>query len=207
MKTIKDEVTNTIIINKSTFITRLSPQITIQGAKEFINQVKAEYPDATHHPAAYIVGNHGEYGHANDDGEPSKTAGAPIFDVLRKNDLTNVVAVIVRYFGGIKLGAGGLVRAYSKSTAEALKLATIVPIIEFSHLLLTFDYPMMPIIESTLNETTIITRSFTKNISYEVELPKSQVDIFKKTLTEMTQGKIIIHDVIKDAPDLILEDE
>lgn len=199
LKTIKDEVTNTIIINKSTFIARISPQNTIVGAKKFIEQVKAEYPDATHHPAAYLIGNQAEYGHANDDGEPSKTAGAPIFDVLRKNDLTNVVAVVVRYFGGIKLGAGGLVRAYAKSTAEALKLASVVPIIEYSRLLLTFDYPLMPIVEPHLNETKILTRSFTKNINYEIELPTSQIVFFKSILKESTQGKIIINDVIKES--------
>ena len=198
LKTINDEVINTIIIKKSTFITKMAPKSSIQEAREYIDSIKAEYPDATHHPAAYIIGNHGEYGHANDDGEPGKTAGAPIFDVLRKNDLTNVVAVVVRYFGGIKLGAGGLVRAYSKSTAEAVKLATIVPIIEYSRLHLTFDYPSMPIIEPYLNDTKIISRNFTKNISYVIELPTSEVSRLKTILNELTQGKIIIHEVITE---------
>jgi uncharacterized YigZ family protein len=201
MNTIKDEVQNELVINKSTFICLICSKKSIKEARDYVEQVKARYPDATHHPDAYIIGNSGEYGHASDDGEPSRTAGAPMYDVLRKNNLTNVVAVVVRYFGGIKLGAGGLVRAYAKSVAEALKLATLVPIIEYRRLRLVFDYPFLTLVENMVGETNIINRSFSGNITLDVEIPTKDVLLYKSTLTSLTQGNILISEYKPEEPD------
>ena len=112
MYTIKENIENTIIINKSKFITYI---IKINNEEEALNNLKLlkeKYKDATHHCYSYITGNTKRF---NDDGEPGGTAGMPILNVLENNDLTNILCVVIRYFGCIKLGAGGLVRDYTKS--------------------------------------------------------------------------------------------
>lgn len=120
MRKIKDIIENTIIIDKSKFITTIYPINTVEQANEILVMVRKKYYDATHNCYAYIV-DHGNIQKCSDDGEPSKTAGFPMLDVLKKNDLTDVLAITTRYFGGIKLGAGGLIRAYSSSVSSALK--------------------------------------------------------------------------------------
>lgn len=121
MISVKEVTTHTIVIKKSEFVCHLIPCSDIEQAKGFI----AQYSDleATHNCVAYIIGSHER---ANDDGEPSQTAGMPMLNVLKMQNLTNIIAIVTRYFGGIKLGAGGLTRAYTQSVAEALKHAEIV---------------------------------------------------------------------------------
>ncbi|MFW5913732.1 MAG: YigZ family protein, partial [Bacillota bacterium] len=123
MQSIKRPVTHETIIKHSRFIAFLAPVFTKAEADKFIASIKSEHPDANHHCFAYIVGDEGIVQKAEDDGEPSKTAGVPMLETLKKNTLTNIVAVVVRYFGGIKLGAGGLIRAYGKSVSDALEKA------------------------------------------------------------------------------------
>lgn len=120
MRKIKDIIENTIIIDKSKFITTLYPVDTVEEANEILAVARKKYYDATHNCYAYVIDN-GNIQKCSDDGEPSKTAGFPMLDVLKKNDLTNILAITTRYFGGIKLGAGGLIRAYSSSVSSALK--------------------------------------------------------------------------------------
>lgn len=120
MKKIKDIIDNTIIIDKSKFITTLYPVETVEEINEILQATRKKYYDATHNCYAYVIDN-GNIQKCSDDGEPSKTAGFPMLDVLKKNDLTNILAITTRYFGGIKLGAGGLIRAYSSSVSLALK--------------------------------------------------------------------------------------
>ncbi|MGL5207238.1 MAG: YigZ family protein, partial [Acidaminococcaceae bacterium] len=114
-----------IVIDKSRFICTLKKVATEEEAQEFIKEIKKKYWDATHNCSAYIVGETGMAQRSSDDGEPSGTAGLPMLEVLRKNHLHNVAAVVTRYFGGIKLGAGGLVRAYTNSVATAIEGAGI----------------------------------------------------------------------------------
>lgn len=120
MRKIKDIIESTIIIDKSKFITSLFPVSSVEEANQILQVVRKKYYDATHNCYAYILDN-GNIQKCSDDGEPSKTAGFPMLDVLKKNDVTNVLAITTRYFGGIKLGAGGLIRAYSTSVSTALK--------------------------------------------------------------------------------------
>ena len=115
MKTVTKENIYETVINKSRFISYLAPVQSVEEAKEYLAGLKMRYPDATHHVSAFIVGLGGENGRYSDDGEPSGTAGLPVFDVLRKNGLTNCICVVIRYFGGIKLGAGGLVEPTAKA--------------------------------------------------------------------------------------------
>lgn len=192
MNTIKGEIINTIEITKSTFITYLKNIENVEEAKKYVQYVKELHPDATHHVVAMTIGKTGEYGQANDDGEPSGTAGLPVLDVFRKNDITNFVCIVVRYFGGIKLGAGGLVRAYSKSASEALKLLPVVPIIEYGHLELHFDYSFLNIIENRLSNYDIISKSFTNEVSFILKVPVNEINQVTNQLIALTNSLITI---------------
>ena len=193
MNTIKDESTLTLEIDKSIFISYLKNVNDIKEAKEYIQNIKNKYPDATHHVSAYIVGKGGEYGHYDDDGEPSGTSGMPIFDCFRKNNLTNIVCVVVRYFGGIKLGAGGLVRAYSRSASENLKQNMIVPIIEYSVISLTFNYSYLTVIENSLRNYETLNRTFSTNINLVMKVPTYEVDMVVNGLVALTNNMIQIN--------------
>ena len=122
-----------IVIEKSRFICTLKKVATEEESQDFIKETKKKYWDATHNCSAYIVGESGAAQRSNDDGEPSGTAGLPMLEVLRKNNLHNVAAVVTRYFGGIKLGAGGLVRAYTNSVAAAIEEAGIAEKVLFGY--------------------------------------------------------------------------
>lgn len=126
-RTIRNSVRTELVLSRSRFITQLSPAANADEARQLVADVRAEFPDARHHCSAWIVRMAGEQDreHSSDDGEPSGTAGRPMLDVLRGNDLTDISAVVVRYFGGILLGTGGLVRAYSDSVTAAIKEADI----------------------------------------------------------------------------------
>lgn len=194
MNTIKGESILTLIINKSTFISHIIHVETTIEAKEYINKIKTMFPDATHHVSAYIVGSNGEFGHYNDDKEPSGTAGLPVFECLRKNNLTNVVCVIVRYFGGIKLGAGGLIRAYGKSTSENLKQISIIPLTEMISVEIIFDYNYLREVENFLTCYDITDRLFTTNVFLKIKIPLNDKDDFKSKLNELTLGSVIINE-------------
>ena len=192
MNTIGKDVIVEQEITKSSFITYLKLVTTPNDAKEYIKEIKELHPNATHHVTAYLVGPTGEHGHANDDGEPSGTAGLPVLDVFKKNDITNFVCIVVRYFGGIKLGAGGLVRAYSSSASQALKEAGIAPIINYQMLELTFNYGFMNIIENKLKNYEIISKDFTTNVTLFVKVPESEVSSLKDILISLTNNQILI---------------
>ena len=192
MLTILESVVNELVINKSSFMTYLYPVTTVEDAKLYISQVKETHQNATHHVVCYIIGKTGENGTANDDGEPSGTAGLPALNVFRNNNITNFVCIIVRYFGGIKLGAGGLVRAYSKSASEALKKATIIPIIEYDHLELTFNYAYLDIIENRLKNYPITSRTFSIDITIVVKVNKLETNSLISMLVSLTNNQIKI---------------
>ena len=120
MITIKNNGEHELIIEKSRFICYVKRVDSKEAAYEFIKEIKKKHWDATHNCSAFIIGEKQDIQGSSDDGEPSGTAGLPMLEVLRKNNLHDVVAIVTRYFGGIKLGAGGLVRAYSKSISSAL---------------------------------------------------------------------------------------
>lgn len=132
-----------IEIKKSRFITYLHRCFDEQDAKDFILKIKKEHPNATHHCYAMILGEHNEIQRNNDDGEPGGTAGVPMLECLLQNQMQDIVAVTVRYFGGIKLGAGGLVRAYSNSVSEALKHAKLTKKQLLHQCTLTFSYDLI----------------------------------------------------------------
>ena len=194
MNTIGKDVIVEQEITKSSFITYLKKVTSVEEAKSYIKEIKELHPNATHHVTSYLVGPTGEHGHANDDGEPSGTAGLPVLDVFKKNDVTNFVCIVVRYFGGIKLGAGGLVRAYSSSASLALKEAGIAPIINYSKVTLIFSYGYMNIIENKLRQYEIIEKDFTTNVMLTIKIPTQEVDILKQLLISLTNNQIIIQE-------------
>lgn len=123
MYIINKNAENEIIIKKSRFITKLYYIENTNKVNDIINELKKEYKKCTHICYSYIIGPNAK---TVDDGEPSGTAGKPILNVLQKKNMTNVLCVVIRYFGGIKLGAGGLVRAYTKSASEVIKLVNLI---------------------------------------------------------------------------------
>lgn len=194
MNTIGKDVIVEQEITKSSFITYLKKVTSVEEAKSYIKEIKELHPNATHHVTSYLVGPTGEHGHANDDGEPSGTAGLPVLDVFKKNDVTNFVCIVVRYFGGIKLGAGGLVRAYSSSASLALKEAGIAPIINYSKVTLIFSYGYMNIIENKLRQYDIIEKDFTTNVMLTIKIPTQEVDMLKQLLISLTNNQIVIQE-------------
>lgn len=155
--------TKELIIKNSRFITFLFRIKTKNEIELLLNEVKKNYPKATHYCYAYIIDN---YKKTSDDGEPGGTAGMPILNVLEKENLTNIFVVVVRYFGGIKLGAGGLVRAYSKSVRESLENITKIPLVEGYKLIIEFDYSKQKELDYLLKEVNIIKKEFLDKIKY-----------------------------------------
>ena len=188
MKTIKEAVQCEINVKKSQFICSLFPTKTKKESKEIIQKLNEQYSDATHNCTAYIVSDGEGF---DDDGEPGGTAGKPMINVLRKNELHNVTAIVTRYFGGIKLGAGGLVRAYSKSVMEAIGEAEIVEIEEYSVYRLTFEYSDIKTADSEVrnNQLTVIDKEYSDKVSYEI-VSRDNRDIEK--IFEKYSGKISV---------------
>lgn len=124
--TIAAPVEHEIVIRKSRFLTRVEPVGSVEDAETVIARIRKQAWDANHNCTAMVTGLLGDQARSSDDGEPSGTAGVPMLEVLRRRELTDVVAVVTRYFGGVKLGAGGLVRAYSSAVSETLDLASLV---------------------------------------------------------------------------------
>ena len=140
--TIKEDSYDEFVEKKSTFITHLIRINSEEEARDFIQKMKKKHYDATHVCSCYVVGDNNEITRANDDGEPSGTAGAPMLDVLVKNNIKNVCATVIRYYGGTKLGTGGLVRAYGGGVINALKNATLVERKDAFEIKLEIDYSL-----------------------------------------------------------------
>ena len=177
MKTIKRPVQSEINIKKSQFICCLFPTKNKKESKEIIQKLNQKYSDATHNCTAYIVTDGEGF---DDDGEPGGTAGKPMINVLRKNELHNVTAIVTRYFGGIKLGAGGLVRTYSKSVMEAVANADIVEIEEYDVFEIIFEYSDIKLVDGEVRNNSLeaIEKAYTDKVCYHV-VSKDNRDIEK----------------------------
>lgn len=142
-----------IVIQKSRFITYVNRAETEEQAQEFINNIKEKHKSANHNCSAYIIGEHDNIQKANDDGEPSGTAGVPMLEVLKKQRLQDTVVVVTRYFGGIKLGGGGLIRAYGKATTEGIDAAKVVER-KLHHLMkVSIDYTWLGKVENEVRNS------------------------------------------------------
>lgn len=172
MKTISTNITHEIEVKNSRFITKIF-SINDSNINNYLELVKREYPKATHYCYAYIYNEEKRF---SDDGEPTGTAGAPILNVLEKEQLNNVLIIVVRYFGGIKLGAGGLIRAYTKSVTETLKEVEYTELIEGYKIEITFPYSEEKQINYLLKTTEIINKNYDEDITYTALVPKEKID-------------------------------
>lgn len=164
--TIKENVKNEIIINKSKFITLVYKVSSVLEINNMLNNIKNKYKDATHYCYAYIIDNVKRF---NDDGEPTHTAGMPILNVLENKKLNNILVVVIRYFGGIKLGVGGLVRAYSNSVSSAIKDDNIIPLKKYLKVKIEFKYDFINEVNYILKDFKITYKEFDTNVIYEFE--------------------------------------
>lgn len=169
MYIIRNNIDDEQIIKNSRFITRLVKITKKDEVEDILNNVKKEYPKATHYCYAYIVN---DYKKASDDGEPGGTASMPILNVLEKEDMTSVIAIVVRYFGGIKLGAGGLVRAYSSSVRDTLKKADKILLIEGVQIKITIPYDRQNELNYILKDSEIVDKTFTDKVTYIINCSK-----------------------------------
>ncbi len=191
-KTITKIIQNEIIIKNSKFITVLYPVTTKKEVQSILNEVNAEHISANHNCYAYIL-NEQMVQKYSDDGEPHKTAGYPILNSLLQNGLDDVLCVVTRYFGGIKLGSGGLIRAYGKSATEAIQKADLKNKVYLEHYELTFTYEYIKNIDHLLQkmEVKVKNKHFYDFVVYEIELQKSRQDALSQ-LQILTKKSIII---------------
>ncbi|MBX9974406.1 YigZ family protein [Cytobacillus firmus] len=189
--TVKGYGESEIIIDKSRFIAHVSRAKSEEEAQEFILSIKKRHYNATHNCSAYLIGENDQIQKANDDGEPSGTAGVPILEVLKKKKLKDSVVVITRYFGGIKLGAGGLIRAYGKATSEGLQTTGIVEreLVTIMHT--KIDYTWLGKIENELRSSiyTIKEIHYLESVEIETYVKDELIDSFTSWMTELTNGQ------------------
>lgn len=177
MKRISNNIENTIIIKNSKFITNLFIVENIEEVNKYLNLIKDKYKDANHNCYAYIVDNIRK---CSDDGEPSGTAGIPMMKVLEHKDLNNVLAVVTRYFGGIKLGAGGLVRAYTNSVSKALDIVNIIDTIKGYNIDISFNFNDIKHIDYLLKDIKILNKEYKDIVKYNLNASNNLLEILKQ---------------------------
>lgn len=182
----RDEFT----VEKSVFIGHVKPVETEEEAREFIDEIKSKYKDATHNVWAYTIGETMNIQRYSDDGEPQGTAGIPTLEVIKKEDLRNVVVVVTRYFGGVKLGAGGLVRAYIKGAKIGLEAGKIVEKKPFIEVDISVDYTLLGKIQNELanREYTVKDIEYTDSVNIIVYCEKERLETLSSLITEITSA-------------------
>lgn len=185
MKTIEKIYYSEIEIKKSRFITVLIPLASLKEIEERMKEIKEQYPGASHYCYAYIFD---KYLRCSDDKEPAKTAGMPILNVLQHQGVNRILCIVVRYFGGIKLGAGGLVRAYSSATSEALKKATLINLIPGFSFQIEVPYESQKEIDYLFKDF-IQKKEYSINVTYEVECSYDDFEKFFSSFKEKIKNK------------------
>ncbi|MBC1456887.1 YigZ family protein [Listeria newyorkensis] len=197
--TIKVAGQHEIIIEKSRFICSIIRATDEKSAQEFILNVKKKNWNASHNCSAYLIGERDQYQKANDDGEPSGTAGVPMLEVLKKKQLKDVAVVVTRYFGGVKLGAGGLVRAYSNAVSETCSTLGIVERSLAIIISCTLDYSSHAKFENALEKKgyQIAGTAFTDKVVLDVYVDSNDVALFQEWATNLTNGQVEMHETGK----------
>ena len=177
-------------IQKSKFIATVKHVEDEEAAKNFLQQMKKKYFDATHNCSAWVLGIDGDKQKSNDDGEPGGTAGNPILETIKKNSLTNIMIVVTRYFGGIKLGAGGLIRAYSHTAALGISESQIITMTPMQRLSFTINYNLLASIENWIRNKKIRLENtdYAENVTLTVLLRPNEVDKYLTELTDLTSA-------------------
>jgi uncharacterized YigZ family protein len=197
MKSIREITTYSFIIKKSKFICTLIPCDDEHQIQNIIQQHKEIYNDASHNCIAYIIN---QQERANDDGEPSGTAGLPMLNVLKKQELTNIIAIVTRYYGGINLGAGGLTRAYTQSVADALKLASIVEKFPVALYAITINYSFTKKMDHLLKIHAIhcLNKEYNEDVTYTCYIPDTSFFDILQELTNNTYRKVFIREEYRE---------
>ncbi len=193
--TLKEDGSIEIIIKKSQFICNIARTESEEQARAFIDEIKTKHRKATHNCFAYTLGLNDEIQRESDNGEPSGTAGVPMLDVLKKNQVHNVTAVVTRYFGGIKLGTGGLIRAYGGAVAQALKELGIVKRVVQTEISLTLAYPLHGKLQNFLEgeEIALLNTNYTDQVEVVIAVEQDQVDNITNKIIDLLNGKIAIN--------------
>lgn len=206
-KTVKGYGEREIVISKSRFIAYVNRAETEEEALSFINKIKKLHPSATHNCSCYMVGEHDQIQKANDDGEPSGTAGVPMLEVLKKQGLKDTVVVVTRYFGGIKLGGGGLIRAYGKATTEGIDAAQVVEC-KVHHLIkVTVDYTWLGKVENEVRQSdyTLKEITYTDGVELDIYVLAEEEKTFTDWIIELTNGQADIKCIEKQFIEFIVE--
>lgn len=192
-KTVEFKAEDEFIERKSRFIGAICPVTTEDQAQAFVNERKNEHWDATHNCWAYIVRDTNAQRYS-DDGEPQGTAGIPILEIMRKEEIFNAAIVVTRYFGGTMLGAGGLIRAYSHGAKIALEAGHIITMAECDIIGITLPYPIYDRFISATESypMLILDTEYTDNVSLKIRLRKDYMEKMTKTVTELTSGSVEI---------------
>jgi uncharacterized YigZ family protein len=189
--TVKTEGSHEIVIQKSRFIGHVKRVETEEEAINFVQKIKKEHKDATHNCSAYMIGEHDLIQKASDDGEPSGTAGVPILEVLKKKGLKDTAVVVTRYFGGIKLGAGGLIRAYSGSASQSIDEIGVVKRQLMQLADIHIDYTLLGKVENELRQSAYTLRNidYADRVVLHVAFQSGQEEEFQAYVTDMTNAQ------------------
>lgn len=190
MKIIYEEGEGEITEKKSRFIATVRSVSTEEEATAFINEMKKKYWDARHNCSAFVIGDRQELTRCSDDGEPAQTAGRPMLDVLLKEGITNVVVVVTRYFGGVLLGTGGLVRAYQAAVHEGLNNCVIMEKCFGLSLLVRTDYNGVGKLQYLFakQQISVLNSEYATDVTFEILVPTDQKESIEKAITEATNG-------------------
>ncbi|TPR17718.1 YigZ family protein [Apilactobacillus timberlakei] len=190
--TIKTKGSNEVDIKKSRFICNIARVQNEEEANNFIESIKLENKKATHNCYAYVIGQDDHIQRASDNGEPSGTAGVPILDAIKMIGIHNTVAVVTRYFGGIKLGAGGLIRAYSNATTKAIESVGVIEKVLQTEITINVDYKLFNQLQYHLNENdiNIIDTQYTDKVSVIVAIDNHYIENFKQDIVNLLNNRV-----------------
>lgn len=193
MRTVRAAGTHELLIQRSRFLCAVAPVRTPAEATAFIETVRKEHWSATHNCTAFRVGPHGEHQRSSDDGEPAGTAGVPMLQVLVHREVTDTVAVVTRYFGGIKLGAGGLVRAYGRSVGEALDAVGTLALVTHTAVTVTVDHSMAGRLAHDLRSAglEVTGTDYAARAVFHLIVPSAELPAFTERLAQVTAGAAV----------------
>lgn len=193
-RTVKSQGSHELIINKSRFICSMKRTESEADAQAFIEDIRAKHPKANHNCFAYLIGNTNSIQRMSDDGEPSGTAGVPMLEVLKKQQLKNTTAVVTRYFGGVKLGAGGLIRAYGSAVSEAINAIGLVEKQMNQLVSVDISYHLSGKLQNTLEQSPYIIQSidYTDTVLFNCIVKIEELEQFKLDITNWTSAQGVI---------------
>ncbi|MBN2541096.1 MAG: YigZ family protein [Bacilli bacterium] len=201
MRSILTKTAAEIEVKKSRFIAVILPVSKEEKTKEILNEIRKEYPNANHYTYAYVLGEDARIQKASDDGEPTRTAGYPILEILLKNELTNCILIVIRYFGGTLLGTGGLIRAYSGAASEVLNQVIFTKKQTFYSLKLVTDYDHLGQVDRYIRDnTSLIDVKYDQNITFYFHINKNDYELAKEQLFQKNnfENKLEIIDESSD---------